>query len=293
MGNAVGSIICDTGLILGVACLLAPLKLNRKIVNRQGWIQFGAGVALVAVSFPWLNPAGALTVGGRMPQWIGFLFLCLLAFYMWQSVRWAREEFDVAVVEDHEKDTGASLVLVVLKLAGAIALVVISARVLIPTVAEAATRLSVPESIIAATLVAFGTSLPELITAVTAARRGHGDLAIGNIVGADILNVLFVAGAAAAVTPQGLEAGPHFFMVLFPIMLCILLVFRAGIFFSDDYLRKPFGFVLLGAYSIYLIISYLIRQWQQGTETSELAGLQLSALICPNAPPSAPALIRT
>jgi cation:H+ antiporter len=81
---------------------------------------------------------------------------------------------------------------------------------------------------------------------------------VGNIVGADILNVLFVAGAAAAVTPQGLTAGPHFFVVLFPVMLFILLVFRLGIIFSGDYLKRPFGFVLLGAYSIYMVISYLI-----------------------------------
>jgi cation:H+ antiporter len=138
-----------------------------------------------------------------------------------------------------------------------VALVVVAARILIPAVAEAATRLQVPEGIIAATLVAFGTSLPELITAVTAARRGHGDLAVGNIVGADILNVLFVAGAAAAVTPGGLMAGPDFFRVLFPVMVFILAVFRVGIYFSGHYMRRPFGVVLLAAYGIYMVVSYV------------------------------------
>ena len=118
--------------------------------------------------------------------------------------------------------------------------------------------MEVPDSIIAATLVAFGTSLPELITAVTAARRGHGDLAIGNVVGADILNVLFVAGAAAAVTPRGLAAGPHFFVVLFPAMLLILVVFRLGVIFSGEHLKRPFGYILLGAYAVYMVVSYLI-----------------------------------
>ena len=148
--------------------------------------------------------------------------------------------------------------MVVLKLIGAVALVVVSARVLIPAVNEVALRMSVPESIIAATLVAFGTSLPELVTAVTAARKGHGELAVGNIVGADILNVFFVAGAAAAVTPTGLTAGGHFFLVLFPIMLLILLVFRVGIFLSGDYMKRPFGYVLLAAYAVYTVVSYLI-----------------------------------
>jgi len=260
LGNAVGSVICDTGLILGVACLLAPLKLDRQIVNRQGWIQVAAGFALVAACFPWLSPETAITVGGRMPQWVGFLFLALLAVYIWQSIRWAREgRVDLGESLPDESDDAVWLVIV--KLLGAVAIVVGSAQVLIPAVTEAATRLAVPESVIAATLVAFGTSLPELVTAVTAARRGHGELAVGNIVGADILNVLFVAGAAAAVTPAGLVADPQFFRVLFPVMLFILIVFRTGIFFSGESMKRPFGFVLLGAYGVYMVVSWV---WSGG-----------------------------
>jgi cation:H+ antiporter len=104
--------------------------------------------------------------------------------------------------------------------------------------------------------VAFGTSLPELVTSVTAARKGHGELAVGNIVGADILNVLFVSGAAAAVTPAGLNAGPQFFRVVFPMMLFMLTVFRVGIFISGSHMRRPFGWVLLIAYVVYLVVGY-------------------------------------
>jgi cation:H+ antiporter len=259
LGNAVGSIICDTGLILGLACLIAPLPLDREIVNRQGYIQLGAALALIAACFPWTNPGVVFSEGGRLPQVAGFIFLGALAVYMWRSVAWSRAANMDGVVAAHEKDAAAPLPLIVLKLAVAVAIVVLSAQVLIPAVAESARRLMIPDSIIAATLVAFGTSLPELITAVTAARRGHGELAVGNVVGADILNVLFVSGAAAAVTPGGLEAAPHFFMVLFPIMVVILLVFRAGVILSAGTLRRPFGFVLLGAYGAYLLISLLVR----------------------------------
>ena len=257
LGNAVGSIICDTGLILGIASLIAPLRLDRTIVNRQGWIQFGAGILLIAACVPWSSPMSALSTGGNLSQSMGFVFLGLLAFYMWQSIRWAREDQERLAVEEHEGDVGAPLAVVLLKLIGSVALVVLSADVLIPAVSEAATRMAIPESIIAATLVAFGTSLPELITAITAARRGHGELAVGNIVGADILNVLFVSGAAAAVTPDGLEAGVHFFTVLFPVMMAVLLVFRIGIFMSGESMKRPFGFVLLGAYAVYMVISYM------------------------------------
>ena len=103
----------------------------------------------------------------------------------------------------------------------------------------------------------FGTSLPELVTSVTAARKGHGELAVGNVVGADILNVLFVSGAAAAVTPAGLNAGPQFFRVVFPMMIFILTVFRVGIFVSGSHMRRTFGWVLLVAYGFYLVVGYV------------------------------------
>lgn len=255
LGNAVGSVICDTGLILGIAALISPLKLDRAVVNRQGWIQFGAGVALVLFAIPWSNPAAAMVTGGGLPRIVGFGFLAALVAYMYLSIRWARlERTDETVELAHDE---APTWLVVIKLLFAVGIVVVAAQILIPAVDEAATRMEIPESIIAATLVAFGTSLPELVTAVTAARRGHGELAIGNVVGADILNVLFVSGAAAAATPGGLIADPHFFAVLFPVMIFVLLVFRIGIFVSGEAMGRPFGFVLLGAYAVYLAISLL------------------------------------
>lgn len=263
LGNAVGSIICDTGLILGVAALIAPLPLDRTIVNRQGWIQLGAGVLLVLGCLPFgalpaLWPA-LWTDGGRLPQWIGFIFLVLLAAYLWLSVVWARSGDGMDAADDGYADDAASTFTVLLKLLGGIVIVVGASTILIPAVREAALRMHIPPGVIAATLVAFGTSLPELVTAVTAARRGHGELAVGNVVGADILNALFVAGAAAAVTPAGLPASPFFFRFLFPAMLIILIVFRIGIFTSGASLKRPFGFVLLGVYVAVTVLSYTQR----------------------------------
>lgn len=261
MGNAVGSIICDTGLILGLACLISPLPLDRSVVNRQGWIQLGAGCALIAASFPWADPGAALATGGRLSQPTGLLFLLLLGGYLWLTVHWSRRiravrQLEIEVVETREEDVEAPLAKILLKLATAIALVVGSSWVLIPAVSEAAVRLNVPESVIAATMVAFGTSLPELVTAVTAARTGHGELAVGNVIGADILNVLFVAGAAASVTPGGLQTPGHFFTLYFPSMMLVLLVFRIGVFLSDDRLKRPFGAVLLATYVLVTAVSY-------------------------------------
>lgn len=259
LGNAVGSIICDTGLILGLATLIAPLPLDRAIVNRQGWIQLGAGLLLVASCLPFGALGTTFIAGGRLPQIMGVVFLLLLAVYLWQSISWARGGSNTSETEALEQDQASNTSLILLKLLGGIVLIVGSSWVLIPAVREAALRLHIPPSIIAATLVAFGTSLPELVTSVTAARKGYGELAVGNIIGADILNVLFVAGASAAVTAEGLIASGQFFRFLFPAMLFVLIVFRVGIFTSGTTLKRPFGVVLLGAYLLITILSYAVQ----------------------------------
>ena len=190
LGNAVGSIICDTGLILGIGCLIAPLPLDPRVVNRQGWAQIATGVLLVAACLPWADPLSAFSGGGRLPQAVGFLLLGLLVLYLGWSVHLAREAPTEAPLD---AETGRrTLLWMAMSLMAGLATVVIASSLLIPSAAELANRLNVPPSIIAATLVAFGTSLPELMVVVTAARKGQGDLAIGNVIGADILNVLFV-----------------------------------------------------------------------------------------------------
>lgn len=259
LGNAVGSIIADTGLILGLAAMIAPLPLERQVVNRQGWIQLGSGFLLVLACFPWSHPGAAFSSGGHLPQWVGIAFLVLLAAYIWLTLHWARQarsaDGETEAILQHVADRPMPILF--LKLVIGIALVVGAAQVLIPAVEVTALRVGVPDAIIAATLVAFGTSLPELVTAVTAARKGHGELAVGNVIGADILNVLFVAGASAAVTAGGLMAPPQFFQMLFPAMLAILIVFRLGVAFSGTHLRRPFGLLLIGIYVAITLMSYL------------------------------------
>lgn len=255
LGNAVGSVICDTGLILGLACLIKPLKMPRSIVNRQGWLQFAAGWLLIAACWPW-GGGNPFEVGGNLPQKFGYVFLVLLIGYLALSVRWAKAAGGAIELEEYETDAAAPMGLVVGKLLVAISAVVAASHFLIPAIQEAAVRLGVPEGVVAATLVAFGTSLPELVTAITAARKDHGDLAIGNVIGADILNVLFVAGASAAVTPTGLVASPSFFRVLLPGMLLVLIVFRVGVSFSGERMKRPLGAALLIVYLAVMVMSY-------------------------------------
>jgi cation:H+ antiporter len=257
LGNAVGSIICDTGLIIGLATLWSPLPLDRRMVNRQGWIQFCAGLLLVAACVPFFSMRRVFLQGGMLPQFMGVFFLLLLAGYFWLSLHWSRGGRQQAAAERAARPAARAFQLAsVIKLLCGISLVVAASHVLIPVVQAIALRLALPEGVVSATLVAFGTSLPELVTAVAAVRKGAGELAIGNVIGADILNVLFVAGAAATVTRPGLLAPPHFFQTLFPAMLIILVVFRIGIHFSGAHLRRGFGLALLGLYISTTLLSY-------------------------------------
>ncbi|WP_417746574.1 calcium/sodium antiporter [Rosistilla oblonga] len=262
LGNAVGSIICDTGLILGVACLIAPIPLDRWLVNRQGMVQFGAGLLLIGMCVPWTRLGTMMTEGGVLPQWGGFMFLGLLAVYVLWSIHVAKSK---GVSDEPSDDSGEpeavrSTVGMVFMLLVATFFVVVSSEILISAAIETAARLNVPEGVIAATLVAFGTSLPELTIAVTASLKGRGELAIGNVIGADILNVLFVAGAAAAVTPVGLNAAPEFFRVQFPAMLAVLITFRVAIMCAKgDQLPRWAGGLLVGFYFAYLGFSFVMR----------------------------------
>ena len=257
LGNAVGSIICDTGLILGVACVMAPLPFDRYLVNRQGWIQFACGMLLVVACVPWANPAAMMKEGGILHMYTGWVFMVLLGVYLVWSIR------QTGTVQDEPKEEGAegdedhgSIATSVLKLIVAIGIVVVAADFLIGSVELIAKKLEIPKEIIAATVVAFGTSLPELVTAIVAVRKNQGELAVGNVIGADILNVLFVAGAAASVTPEGLKAEPFFFQLQFPTMILVLLIFRIAIFQAKgDKLTRPFGLFLLAVYGVYLIVN--------------------------------------
>ena len=253
LGNGVGSIICDTGLIFGLTCLLSTVPVNRYILNRTGWVQVGAATLLVVIS---LVELARVPEQPTLHRWVGFFFLTLLCVYMYITYSWARNGGEAASGEgapDEGKISPLGMALV--QCLGGLSLVVVAARVLIPSATELAGRMGVPDDVIAATMVAFGTSLPELMTAITAVRKGHPEITVGNIVGADVLNCLFVIGASAAARP--LEIPPNFFLFHFPAMLIILYSFRLFITMNKDGVFKRWqGVWLLCIYLIYLLLQY-------------------------------------
>lgn len=258
LGNGVGSIIADTGLILGITCILAAVPINRFILNRMGWVQVAAATLLVVIA---LILAAVGHGSPRLPRWVGFLFLLLLAAYLYLGYLWAKQGNAAALISESGQE-GVHLLPIALcwiMLVGGLMMVILSARILVPAAAEIALRMGVPEDVIAATMVAFGTSLPELTTAIASVRKGHPEITLGNVVGADVLNCLFVIGAAAAARP--LEIPANFYFFHFPTMLLILYCFRCFIAFT----RKPVfqrwqGVVLLGIYLLYVVSQYTLSR---------------------------------
>ncbi|MBN1829517.1 MAG: sodium:calcium antiporter [Deltaproteobacteria bacterium] len=253
LGNGVGSIVADTGLIFGLVCIFSVVPINRYILNRTGWVQVGAATLLVLLSFlAWIKSPEAPVISRS----VGFLFLSLLLLYLFMTYRWACRKESLGYTDDdasltHTHNLTASATMVI----GGLVLVVGGARFLVPCAVEFAYRVGVPEDIVAATIVALGTSLPELMTAMTSIRKKHPEIALGNVVGADVLNCLFVIGAAAAARPLAIPS--NFMLFHYPAMLIILFSFRGFIFMNR---RGCFyrwqGLWLLAVYLLYVTLQY-------------------------------------
>ena len=287
LGNAVGSIIADTGLIFGVGCLMVRLPVNRFLLARQGWVQFGSAVLLAGLCYAiWMSDGDS----AEIPKWAGGMFLALLAVYLIVSVRWSRQEGAMETLslpptpespapalpgfeetassqgpaDDESANVKAAPAILFILLVGA-TVVVGSSHVLIESVTVVALRLSVPQVVISATLVAFGTSLPELVVGMTAIRRGHPELLVGNVIGADVLNVLFVVGASAIAAPLPIVDSaariPEVFLyVHLPAMLAILVLFRLFIFRAvrKNTFERPMGVPLVLLYIAFVVISFAV-----------------------------------
>ncbi len=274
LGNGVGSIIADTGLIFGIGCLMTRLPADRFVLSRQGWVQFGCAVMLAAICFSLYAMHGDAAQLGRP---IGALLIVLLAAYMFMSVKWSKQHpfGEPHLVASTHDDTPAVLdiaqadqpkpktALILMCLAG-LAVVIVSGDALVSSVSEVAeVHWGVPQAVIAATLVAFGTSLPEMVVGITAIRKGHAELLVGNVIGADILNILFVIGAAALAKPLPITepgtAQPLIFLWLhLPTMLLMLALFRVYIFKATrtGNFSRWMGVPLVTIYLAYTVIGY-------------------------------------
>lgn len=248
LGNGVGSIIVDTGLILGLTAILQPTKVDRYLLKRTGTIQAAMPTLLVLISLAdlWIHPDNP-----EFSRSWGLIFLVLLTLYIGLNFFWAKGmPTDIA---NGETTKQLPIWCNLLKIMIGLFLIIIGAKVLVPSAAELARRIGISEDIIAASMIAFGTSLPELVTAISAVKKGHPEIMVGNILGADVLNCLFVIGAAAAVHPLAIPS--TFYHLHFPFLLLIIYTFRFSVQ-SKARLERSHGLILVLLYCLYLFLQF-------------------------------------
>ncbi len=256
LGNAIGSVICDTGLIFGLGTIIGKLPIDRFILNRQGLVQLGSALLLAIFAYSSTYIFGLPVI----PRPVGIVFLVLLACYMMVSIRWAKTHPKLANILEEEAEISSSNLpvwaCVALVVAG-LAIVIKSSDWVIEEGKHICLVLGIPESVIAVTGIALGTSLPELATGLTSIKQGHPEILIGNVVGADILNILFVVGASA--TAIALPIPKEVLTIHIPTMIVVLITFRILILLNKKSFIRISGIPLL---LIYITFLYLVFRYK-------------------------------
>jgi cation:H+ antiporter len=238
VGNAVGSAICNIGLVLSAIIMIKAIPIELHGFTRKGGFMITSALLLIAVAYD-----------GVVSSFDGILLLMVFVGFMYYNFRLQRAVFD-GNDELREKVPLSQLKKdIALFIVGAV-LVVIGSRILVDAGITIAEWLGIPEMIIALTLVALGTSLPELITAVSSTLKGHQDISIGNILGANTMDIALILGASSQIRPltiltQSLNDD-------FPVMLLIMvLLVIFGI--TGKKLERWEGGVILGIYIAYIV----------------------------------------
>lgn len=200
VGNILGSNIANILLILGAAGLVAPIDCRSRALRREGLVLIGGSVLFAAMLFDLriTRPDGAVLVA---------FFVLFLAHSYWRETHGDVEgaQHHIAEAEQHKPVTQAVWLSVILLICGMAGLIV-GAEFLVEGGVFIARLLGVSEAVIGLTMIAFGTSVPELAASIVAAYRGHTDVALGNVVGSNLFNILGIAGVVSLVTPLDVPA---------------------------------------------------------------------------------------
>ena len=254
LGNAVGSVSCNTGLILGLSVLLLPGRAEGAPLRDKGVLLALAVLALMAFAIDgrlsWSEAVFLLILLGVLAAWC-FLYL-LLGVFLWNSLDQARRS-PLAPGEEGAGGRRAAAVYLGRFLFGAAGLAA-GAQLLVENGSVLALRLGVPESVIGLTLLALGTSLPELVTTLTALAKGQPSLSVGNILGANFLDLTAVPAVSAFAAGGSLPMGPELYRDLGAALLMLLAAVPPAL--SRGRFSRWQGALLLGLYGGYLFLLF-------------------------------------
>ena len=254
-GNAIGSIICNTALIAAISITCNPGPVNVKSMKTPA-VFFFLSAAIYCMAAYGL---------GTFPRWLGFVMLTIFVIYMVMTVRNGLKNPDSGTEEEDEggkpKQLWQELVLLIV---GA-AVIAVGADLLVEHGQIIAIGLGVPETVVALLFVALGTSLPELVTTITSLRKGRASLGVGNVIGANIFNLVLVSGVAVSLAPfdvpvenELLNTGLNLSLVFdIPVMLGVmsLMIFPA---LATKKLSRWQGILLLGIYAAFCVCQFVL-----------------------------------
>jgi cation:H+ antiporter len=253
IGNAIGSNIANVGLVLGVTVLLVPLMVDRSCMRKEV-------PTLLVVTLG----TGFLLLDGTLSRLDGSLMLGALILLLVQMIR--SQTSDPVLLEEAETEPLPHLkpLRAWLTFAFGLLLLIASSRILVYGAVMAAKELGVSELVIGLTIVAIGTSLPELAATLASAKRGHTEIALGNIIGSNLFNLLAVMSIPGILQPQALE--PQVVTRDYSVMTVLTLLLAGAIYFSryrtasregHSYVGRSVGWLFVSIYALYY---YLLHQ---------------------------------
>ncbi len=251
-GNAIGSVICNASLIAAITIAVKPGKVDPKSLRTPVLFFFAAAAFYAGVAY----------TTGCFSRPVGLVLLAMFVAYIVCNVM-AMKKTPMPIEDAEEPEGNTSLAKELGLLAVGAALIAVGANLLVDNGTLIAQALGVPESVIALTFVALGTSLPELVTAITSLAKGHGDLSLGNVIGANVFNLVLVSGVSAAVAPftipqNSLLFGHNASLVLeFPVMFAVMLLLTVPALVKGR-LSRPQGIALLCIYAAFCVVQFTI-----------------------------------
>ena len=240
MGNIVGSCIANLLLVLGVSAIIRPIKVKKTIIRREMPIIIGVTIVLLLSSFFGLLDTHRL-IGGA-------IFLVLFAVFIVYFIRCAKKERNNDVEKYKSGKTLKNIIFIILGIVG----VVVGALLLIESALSIADFFGIPEMIVALSMVAVGTSIPELVVSAMAAYKNESDIAVGNVIGSNVFNIFLILGASALLIPLNAVNSIGNLLILMAVTLVMFPVLYTGHVIS----RKE-GVFLLVLYLFFICYIFL------------------------------------
>lgn len=250
-GNAIGSVICNTALIAAISVTFSPGPVNTRTLKMPVAFFFASAAVYCLAAY----------LLGEFPRWLGLLLLAGFVLYMLLNIRHGLKNPDSAESENAHEPRAFWLELLLL-VVGAAAIAV-GASLLVDNGTSIAQELGVPETVIALTFVALGTSLPELITTITSLKKGHASLGIGNVIGANVFNLVLVSGVSVTLAPFEVPVGKLLLgqnaslLLDMPLMLIVMLLLTLPALITKR-LHRWQGITLLVMYALYCLLQFAL-----------------------------------